>query len=227
MKNSFRKNQKSLSAHMVAGCLSGRQKYTDDIFFCAHIGPSMNPTLKAQDLLEIKTFHNQRPQVGDIIFFQPPGHDIYVVHRIISITANGYLSRGDNSNNADPWFLEKNNIYGRVIAAHQGNRRRKIAGGIIGRLTGFSCQTQQKLMSLAIKLFGSIYRSLLTDGILRWLIPVRLTPQVATFKSATIASHRLLLGSRIIGSYDESLLRWQIRRPYRLFIDESSLPKPQ
>jgi hypothetical protein len=72
-----------------------------------------------------------------------------------------------------------------------------------------------------------VYRSLCTGGFLHWLVPFRLTPQVATFRPGTIVSHKLLLGKRVIGSYDESRLLWQIRHPYRLFIDEDSLPKPR
>jgi hypothetical protein len=86
---------------------------------------------------------------------------------------------------------------------------------------------QRKTNGLMVKFLGPVYRSFCTGGILNWLIPVRLTPRVATFHSDTNASHKLLLGKRIIGSYDESLLQWQIRRPYRLLVDEASLPKPR
>ena len=159
-------------------------------------------------------------------FFLPPNNNGYIVHRIVSAGPEGFLTRGDNNNDIDPWVLNEKNICGRVVAAHQGNKRRKIAGGFIGRLAGLSCLIRRKTNRLAVKLLGPIYRALCTGGMLRWLIPVRLTPQVATFQSETNDSHKLLLGRRIIGSYDKSLLQWQIRRPYRLFVDENSLPTP-
>ena len=35
--------------------------------FCAHVGPSMYPTLRTNDLLEILRYDHQSPQVGDVV----------------------------------------------------------------------------------------------------------------------------------------------------------------
>jgi len=207
--------------------LPPEQINSGEIFFCAHIGISMNPTLTKQDLLEIAPYQEKPLKVGDVVLFQTSNSYKYVIHRIVNITHDGYKTKGDNSDLNDPWTLPKKHIYGRIIAAHQGDKCRKIAGGFFGRLTCMSCLMRRKTNGIIVKLLGPIYRPFCTDGFLHWLIPVRLTPQVATFQSNTNTSHTLLLGKRIIGSYDESLLQWQIRRPYRLFVDESSLPKPR
>ena len=199
----------------------------EEDFFCAHRGTSMYPTLSQQDLLEIADYQNAKPAIGDVVFCLPPDHEDYYVHRIIKAGPEGIHTRGDNNIGFDPWVLNEKDIYGRVIAAHQGSRRRKIGRGFLGRMTGMACFVKRKTNNLTTKLLRPVYRSFCTDGFLNWLIPVRLTPQVATFHSDAHVTHRLLLGSRIIGSYDESLLQWQIRRPYRLFVDESSLPKPR
>jgi hypothetical protein len=97
----------------------------------------------------------------------------------------------------------------------------------MGSLAGKWRLLCRKTDTLMIRLFRPLYKSLCSDGILHWLIPVRLTPQVASFQTEADASHKLLLGRRIIGSFDQSLFQWQIRRPYRLFVDESSLPTPR
>ena len=199
----------------------------DENCFCAHRGTSMNPTLRRQDLLEITTYQERTPEVGDVAFFLPPNNNDYIVHRIVSAGPEGFLTRGDNSNDIDPWVLNEKDVCGRVVAAHQGNKRRKIAGGFIGRVTGLSCRVRRKTNGLTLKVLSPAYRSLCTRGFLHWLIPVRFTPQVATFRSDANASHKLLLGRQVIGSYDETLLKWQIRRPYRILIDESSLPRPR
>jgi hypothetical protein len=196
-------------------------------FFCAHVGPSMNPTLTAKDLLEIKPYTQNKSKSGDVILFKSPEKDNYVVHRIISIKPKGIQTRGDNNSHFDPWYLKTQDIYGQVISAQRGEICRKITGGFRGRVTGLFCQLRLNFLSLLTKILRPAYRSLCTNGFLHWLIPVRRTPQVATFRSETNASHKLLLGKRIIGSYDESLLQWQIRRPYRLLIDETSLPTPR
>ena len=207
--------------------LPPEQINSGEIFFCAHIGISMNPTLTKQDLLEIAPYQEIPPKVGDVVLFQTSNSDKYVIHRIINITHEGYITKGDNSDRNDLWTLQKKQIYGRIINAHQGDKCRKIAGGLLGRFAGFSCYMRRKAAWRVVQLLRPFYKSLCTNGFLHWLIPVRLTPQVATFHSDTHVTHRLLLGKRIIGSFDDSLLQWQIRRPYRLFVDESSLPKPR
>lgn len=196
-------------------------------YFCVHRGTSMNPTLSRHDLLEITAYQKRPPEVGDVAFFLPPNNNDYIIHRITSAGPEGFLTRGDNNNEIDPWVLNKKDVCGRVVAAHQGNKRRKIAGGFIGRLAGLFCFVRRKINGLTVKLLSPVYRSLCTSGLLHWLIPVRFTPQVATFQSDANASHKLLLGRQVIGSYDEVLLKWQIKRPYRMLIDESSLPTPR
>ena len=119
-------------------------------FFCALIGPSMNPTLTAQDLLEIKPFHNERPQAGDVILFKSPENEHYVVHRIVTTGVNGIQTGGDNNSHIDPGFLKQDAIYGRVVVAHKGDKHRKIAGGFWGKLTGLSCVVRRQTDRLAL-----------------------------------------------------------------------------
>jgi len=198
-----------------------------EVHFYGHVGPSMNPTLNKEDLLEVAPYRKDVPKVGDVILFQTPANDMTIVHRIVHIKPEGYVTRGDNCSDRDPWLVARKNIHGQIIAAHRGSKRRLISNGYWGKLTGIFCHLKRRVSNLLVRFLGPVYRSLSTGGYLHWLIPVRLTPQVATFQSDTNASHKLLLGRRIIGSYDESLLQWQIRRPFRLFVNEASLPKPR
>jgi len=217
----------TIDSDRVFPWLFSNEGNTADIFFCGHTGPSMNPTLTARDLLEIKPYQHEGPRVGDIILFQSPGPEHYVIHRIISITANGIQTRGDNNCNIDQELLTQDDIFGRVIAAHRGSSRRKIVNGYIGRIAGRICHLRRLLLHHAVKFLGPVYRSLCTGGRLQRLIPVRLSPRLVTFNSGSNTSHRLLLGRMAIGTYDRDLDQWQIRRPYRILVDESSLPAPR
>ena len=195
--------------------------------FCAHSGSSMSPTLSKRDLIEITPYQNKIPKKGDVILFLPPDEENYFIHRIIKKGPDGFFTRGDNNTDMDSWVLQEGDIHGRVIAAHQGERSRKIYGGLPGRLSGISCLSRRKTNALMVTLLGPVYRAFCHGGLLHRLIPVRLKPQVATFQSFTNTSHKLLLGKQVIGSYDHALLRWQIKRPYRILINESSLPEPR
>ena len=196
--------------------------------FCGHVGPSMNPTLTARDLLEIAPYTSDRkPRVGDVILLLPPELDFPVVHRIFRISSRGIRTRGDNSGYVDPWYLENGNIYGRVIGAGCGSRQRKIAGGLPGRLIGRYCRIRRLCMTRIVNLLRPVYRSLCSGGILNRLIPVRLSPRLVTFNSGSNFSHKLLLDRRVIGTYDQGLRQWQISRPYRVLVNESCLPAPR
>ena len=91
------------------------------MLFCAHTGPSMNPTLCQRDLLEVRPHVPLMPRVGDVILCLPPGADRAVVHRIVSLTIGDIRTRGDNNSSADPWVLQPSDIVGQVVAAHRAS----------------------------------------------------------------------------------------------------------
>jgi signal peptidase I len=196
-------------------------------FFCAHAGPSMNPTLNAKDLLGIEAYREKMPKTGDVILFRVPQKDYQVVHRITRICSRGIQTRGDNNSQTDPWYLQPVDICGRVITAHRGAAVRIIINGFMGRIIGLYCQLRRCTLSSLTKTLSPVYRSLCANSFLRLFVPTRLHPKVVTFTSQTHSSHRLLLGKTIIGTYDHAQQQWQIRHPYRLLVNESLLPTPR
>lgn len=62
------------------------------------------------------------------------------------------------------------------------------------------------------------------SGALRRLLPDRLAPRVEAVVDGTTLFFDLRMGRRTVGSYDPRVGRWEIRTPYRLFVDEASLP---
>jgi signal peptidase I len=75
-------------------------------------GTSMDGTLSAGDLLV--TREHDRYHLGEIVAFHAPG-GIAVIHRIVGgDPATGYLTRGDNRDEADPWRIFPRDIIGSV-----------------------------------------------------------------------------------------------------------------
>jgi hypothetical protein len=111
-----------------------------DIYLFAHTGPSMNPTLASSDLLEVRPYKEKPPCRGDVILFMPAGFDQPhqphqpIVHRIVKLAGSGIITRGDNGTADDPWQLKPQEVFGQVIAACRGSKRRQIAGGVAGLL---------------------------------------------------------------------------------------------
>ena len=103
------------------------------MFFAAYVGPSMNPTLREPEMMEIVPYDNRPLRVGDVVFFLSPQKNQPVVHRIARLTTAGISTRGDNNTQEDTFLLQPKDIKGQVVAVWRGQKRREIAGGLQGR----------------------------------------------------------------------------------------------
>jgi signal peptidase len=193
-------------------------------FTCRHIGPSMNPVLYEMDLIEIEPYGKQPIRSGDVIFFLPPGMTQPVVHRIVRISSAGISTRGDNNDHNDPWLTAPKDVLGKVTAAWRGQRKRSLAGGGGGQLAGLVNRCRRALLQRASFLLGPAYRALAGSGIIRRGVPAFFIPQVLIFRSGNCTYYQLLAGRRVVGRYNHSRRRWDIKRPFKLFVDEASLP---
>ena len=66
-------------------------------------GTSMLPTLEGGDLVVIQSATVSQIHVGDIIVYGPPCSSFgeSVVHRVVNITADGLITKGDNNPETD------------------------------------------------------------------------------------------------------------------------------
>lgn len=199
--------------------LSGKERCS--VYFCAHTGTSMNPTLCELDVLEIAPYGNQPIRVGDVILFLLFKGDKPVVHRVVRISPEGIRTRGDSNNRMDTWVLSPEDIIGKVIRAVRGKRRRPIYGGTAGRA-----------WSLGVGGFTMLVRSLSFPYyfIARWgnlghWVPIQQWMRIITINKPSGTELQLVLGRWLVGRCNPGMDHWQIRRPFRLFVDERSLPK--
>jgi signal peptidase I len=191
----------------------------------AYSGSSMNPTLDARDLLEVVPYRDQPVRMGDVIYFLPMGGGQAVVHRVTGVTAAGLRTRGDNNSRMDSGILPIENVVGQVAAAVRGDRRRIVRGGMAGWIQGTAAHVINALdHSLRPALHGP-YHFLSRVGLGRFL-PRLIRPRVAAFRTGANVHYKVLIGRRTVGWYEPSRKIWQIIRPYRLFVRESSLPQP-
>lgn len=193
-------------------------------FLAAYVGPSMNPTLRESEILEIMPYGNRPLRVGDVVFFRSPVTHQTVVHRITRLTPEGIYTRGDNNRRGDDFVLQPGDIQGRVVAASQGRKHRAVAGGRRGRFIGRWLPWKRRLDRGLSYLLHSSYHALAHRGPLIALLPMGLRPRIVVFQKKGTNRPYLLLGRRIIGRYDDRRQQWQIRRPFRLIIDMHKLP---
>ena len=190
-----------------------------------YIGPSMNPLFKSGDRLKIISHHQDKIRVGDVVVFDSPEDEAKVVHRVVSVSSNGIKTRGDNCDQVDPWVLSPDHIVGRVVSAQRGKRRRRVFGGVVGQLFGVAIRAIHAIDARISSRLRPAYNRLALTGIFsRWL-PSRMRPRVISFNRAEGLELQLVMGRRVIGRRLEGKSGWNIRRPFRLFVDEESLPE--
>lgn len=190
-----------------------------------YIGSSMNPTLMPGVRLDVSAYHGQKIRKGDVIVFVPPGGDSKIVHRVTSVNSDGIRTRGDNRKHEDDWVLRRENILGRVVATQRNNRRRRILGGPLGRLFALTVRVIRAIDSPLSYLLRPAYSELAKVSIFTRLLPVQMRPRVVSFEQAAGKELQLLMGRRVVGRWLPGMTRWYIRRPFRLFVDEESLPQ--
>jgi signal peptidase I len=74
-------------------------------------GTSMQPTYHTGDLVVVRRQASYR--VGDVVAFEAGGS--VVIHRVRSVTAAGFVTRGDNRSSDDPWTPTQDQILGRPM----------------------------------------------------------------------------------------------------------------
>ena len=188
-----------------------------------YIGSSMNPTLKPGDRLDTVPCYWQEIRRGDVIVFISPADESKTVHRVIFVDSNGLRTQGDNCNRIDPWVISPDQIVGRVISVQRGNRRRRIFGGYWGRIFAGTARALYVIDSHASVLLRPVYDRLARSGILRRWVPVSMEPRVISFTHPGGTELQLLMGRWVVGRRLPGMARWNIRRPFRLFVDADSL----
>jgi hypothetical protein len=190
-----------------------------------YIGSSMNPVLKSGDRLVIIPYGDRQIRRGDVVICNSPDDGSKVIHRVISTDSGEIETRGDNSTGADSWVLSPDQIVGRVACARRGQQRRRIWGGPMGRLVAATIRTLGLIDSILSSSLRPVYHQLAKRGHLRKLLPAHLRARVILLNRYSGRELQLLMGRRVIGRRLPEHKGWYIRRPFRLFVDEASLPK--
>jgi signal peptidase I len=190
-----------------------------------YLGPSMKPILKSGDRIQVVPFNGQRIRRGDVVVLTPPGGGSKIIHRVVSVDLQGIKTRGDNSDKCDPWVLRPNHIFGCVVSAQRGGRRLRVLGGLLGHFFAMAIRATNIIDYNLSLLIRPLYHRLAMAVVLRRWLPQRIKPRVISFKRDGRSELQLLMGRRVIGRWLPGKSGWTIRRPFRLFVDEASLPK--
>lgn len=223
--------EKTLSYEQVSerstelkAALSGQQ-IDDNAIPIIYSGPSMNPTLSEPDLLEVVPVKKSELKIGDVICYFSPDKGINVVHRIIRLTKDGYITKGDNNLHPDTQEITYENILGKVKTAWKPHNAREIISGRAGYIHHITLQMKKRTWYQCMRGVHII------KPVLRICKPVihqriyKIAPRVVIFQNRRNNISKLFYKSAVIGEYNLRTGSWSIAFPYNLIIDYSQLPR--
>lgn len=84
--------------------------------FAYVLSASMEPTLDTHSTTVMKVNAGDY-KTGDIIVYKQKvdGSKIHIIHRIIDKTDEGFITKGDNNPERDPWIVSEDQVIGRVV----------------------------------------------------------------------------------------------------------------
>ena len=75
---------------------------------------SMEPAIPVGGIVVIKPVDPETLKIGDIICFKLT-EPTSITHRIINITDQGFITKGDANEDPDQWIVKKENVIGKAI----------------------------------------------------------------------------------------------------------------
>jgi len=188
-------------------------------------GQSMKPTLAPLDLIRVLPYAKDKIHLGDVVLFISPKDNRKIAHRVIAFDQKKIKTKGDHNKMIDSWNLYPKDIIGRVICVKRGVSWQRVPGGILGFLYACSAGLGFSTISFTFTLLHPAYKWLEQKGLFRHLFFKSQKKSVVRFYRGSHVELQLYLGRRLIGRKLPKEKNWLIKRPFRLFIDESSLPK--
>jgi signal peptidase I len=186
-------------------------------------GSSMDPAVRAQDLIRHVPCFPETLRPGDVIVFRPPGVGYLMVHRIVANRPQGILTKGDNNDFVDPWILSKDGIVGRVVEVFREGRRLTIYRGAVGWGQMVTARVRRWIAAQIIRFHQVAGRQLRPPRMLdRWLKRA-LKGRVITIRRSSGIELQFLVGRRVIARRPSAQGRWHIRWPFNLFLDKARL----
>ncbi len=202
-----------------------QKRKNGNCLYFVYRGVSMNPTFIEPEMMTVIPYDaGSRIKKGDVICYKTETREDTIVHRIIEVKDSKIRTKGDSNANPDPYTIDRINVIGRVCESHRDGRMRRIYGGLLGVAEMHLVKVRRPVMRFISRLLHCVYHGLSRSGIFIKLLPKVKRIELAVFERKNNKYPKLIFSGRKIGMYDPVMKGWKIRRPYRLFVNESRLP---
>ena len=188
-------------------------------------GGSMAPLFRPGQMLYVKP-DAQELRPGDVIIFDDPSRRARVVHRIIAITSEGLITRGDHNLQRDELPVVSGLVVGRVDAVEADGRLRRVSGGRRGLACAcarrLALQLRRGLRSLLAHPWRLFSSSPLLRRSLRRFFPLHF--EFISLHTALGPEVKALYRGRVVARRQPAQLRFSCRKPFDLWLRESDFP---
>jgi hypothetical protein len=172
-----------------------------------------------QDMDVLYYIPNKRIKPGDVVVIDIPRYEYKIIHRIISVGKKGIKTMGDSSPQPDNWPLKPDQVLGYVAYGYRGNRRFRVLNGPAGLANMFLFRIKYLTIRALFPFLSAIYRNYPISNLVMHLSRLKLV----AFKRPSGIELHLLCRGKVIGRRPPGK-KWEIKPPFRYFIDENSLP---
>jgi signal peptidase I len=181
-------------------------------------GRSMAGTFRPGDRLTLEpvTVDDIRP--GDVVVYASDqgGDREELVHRIVAVTPDGLVPRGDNNPCPDSMLVTADNLLGRVTHVQRRGRITSVRGGRRGLLHAYLWRSRVVLWRWAKAVGRWPYRKLRSSGLVaRWWQPPVRRVRIATENGPVV---KYVCDGRTVAEWWPEQNRFECRKPYDLVI---------
>ena len=208
---------------VFAKSAEGRPLRYDGISFegRAYRGGSMTGTFRPGDRLVIEPVPFSAIVAGDVVAFVPPMDEVAQypwVHRVVSVTPGGLVTRGDNNPHADAVLVTAENLLGRVTRVERQAGGYPVQGGRRGRWRGRALRARRALREAIAHIGREPYRRLRASGLVTRLWRPRVNRLLVTTDDGPLIKY--VCRRRTVAWWWPEKGRFKCLKPYDLVIPQ-------
>ncbi len=181
----------------------------------------MNPLFKRGDTFLVVPCDPQEIHPGDVVLFLD-SLKRQVVHRVVAVNAEGLITKGDNNPALDDGVLAPHKIVGRVMAIQRQGRTLPVSREVPATL--YLLKARHWFDRVIFPLLQPVYLRLAHSRLFQGRLAAWMKPRLIHFPHSEGPEWQLWMGKILIGQKKPLDADWSIRRPFRLFVDEDTLP---
>ena len=184
-----------------------------------YTGPSMEPTFHPGHLLYVRpTARDITP--GDVVVFANPSGNGHIVHRVVSTTDAGLLTRGDNNRLTDFQPVAPEQLVGRVEMLEDQGCFEPVRGGKQGLRSARIGWGARRASLWLRRPLSPLYRALRNSSTVRRVLGRWLSPHLEVVRVETPSGplFKTTYRGRVVARWWPQRSYFECRKPYDLVI---------